>query len=115
MLKRISRFVTALVLLSGLSLLSPGVFAQGHDSRHGGQRAGHGSRHYYHNGRWNRNGWFGWGVPAPVLSAGVLVDSVPPGCTTVVVHGNTYCYGNDMYFRQLPTGGFTVVTMPLAN
>jgi hypothetical protein len=112
MLKGILRFRTALMFLLGLSLFCPGVFAQGRSS---GQRAGHGNRHYYHNGTWNRNGWFGWGAPAPVFSNGVLVASLPPGYTTVLVGGNTYFYGNDMYFRQIPAGGFAVVTIPFAN
>jgi hypothetical protein len=111
MLKQILRFRTALMLLLGLSLFCPGVFAQGHNRGNGSQRAGHGTRHYYHNGNWNRNGWYGWGVPAPVFSAGVLVTSLPPGYTTVVVGGNTYYYGENTYFRQ-SAGGFAVVTLP---
>ena len=97
-------------------MFSPAVFAQSHDNGHGdrnnGRGAGHGNRHYYHNGNWNRNGWYGWGSPAPVFSNGVLVASLPPGYTTVLVGGNTYFYGNDMYFRQMPAGGFAVVTIP---
>jgi len=134
MLKTILKCRSALILLMGLSLFCPGAFAQGHQDGHtgadnagiinrdagdhgrsSGQRAGRGSRHYYHNGNWNRNGWFGWGVPVPVLANGVLISSLPPGYTTVVVGGNTYFYGNNTYFTQLPAGGYTVVAVPLAN
>ena len=128
MLKEILSFRTALMLSLGLALICPGAFAQGHQERHNGgnngstlnrgsvdhgqsrgQRGGHGNRHYYHNGNWNRNGWYGWGTSIPVFTDGVLVASLPPGYTTVVVGGNSYFYGNDMYFRQMPSGGFAVV------
>ncbi len=129
MLKKILKFKTVLMFSMGMALLVPRVFAQGHqegrnggnagtinrDSRAQGQSHGRGNRHYYHNGNWNRNGWFGWGIPSPVFSTGVLVASLPPGYTTVVVQGNTYYYGENTYFRQIPSGGFTVVTVPLAN
>jgi hypothetical protein len=46
------------------------------------------------------------------LSAGVFIDSLPTNYTVVVVQGNTYFYGDSTYFRQLPDGGFTVVTVP---
>lgn len=126
MLKQILRLKTVLMFSLGLSLFCPGAFAQGHQEGHNGgnngsvinrgseargRSNGHGSRHYYHNGRWNRNGWYGWGAQAPVFSNGVLVASLPPGYTTVVVSGNTYFYGENTYFRQMPAGGFAVVTL----
>jgi hypothetical protein len=129
-MKQILRFKTALMFSLGLSLFCPGVFAQGHEDGHdggnisirdsgqgrsNGPRSGHGSQHYYNNGRWYRHGWFGWGVAVPVLSAGVLIDSLPPSYTVVVIQGNTYYYGDNTYFRQLPAGGFAVVAVPLAN
>ena len=127
MLKKILRFKTVLMFSLGLSLFVPSVFAQGHQDGRNGGNAGtinrgpggyarsNGHRHYYHNGNWNRSGWYGWGVPAPVLSDGVLVASLPPGYTTVVVGSNTYYYGENTYFRQMPAGGFSVVTVPIAN
>lgn len=123
MLNQILRFKTALMFSLGLSLFCPGVFAQGHQDGRNGGNAGtinrgsggyarsNGHRHYYHNGNWNRNGWYGWGVPSPILSNGVLVSSLPPGYTTVVVSGNSYFYDNGTYFRQMPAGGFAVVTL----
>jgi len=107
-----------------LAMLSPGVFAQGRQEGHDrgnagtmnrgheaqGRSGGHANRHYYHNGNWNRNGWFGWGARAPIFSNGVLVASLPPGYTTVVVSGSTYFYGENTYFRQMPSGGYAVVT-----
>jgi len=135
MLKQILKFKTALMFALGLSLFCPGVFAQvvhddghyggnngnysgrdpGSRGRENGPRNGHGSQHYYNNGRWYRHGWFGWGVPVTVLSAGVLIDSLPSSYTVVVVGGNTYYYGDNTYFRQLPAGGFAVVEVPIAN
>lgn len=130
MLNKILSFKTALMLSVGLSLFCPGVFAQGHQEgrnahnngsainrgsglqgRGNTQRAGHGNRHYYHNGNWNRNGWFGWGVQVPAFSNGVLVSSLPPGYTTVMVQGNTYYYGENTYFRPVSSGGYVVVTL----
>jgi len=127
MCKQILKFKTGLMFSLGLSLFCPGVFAQGHqeghysgtagtinrssDSHSQGRNFGHGGRHYYHNGNWNRNGWYGWGVQAPILSDGVLVASLPPGYTTVVVNGSPYFYGNNTYFRQMSSGGFVVVTL----
>jgi hypothetical protein len=125
MSKHILKLKTVLMLLISMALFCPGVFAQGHqEGRNGGNAGiinrgdgahvrgnGHGNRHYYHNGSWNRNGWFGWGVPAPVYSNGVLVASLPPGYTSVIVAGNPYFYGNGMYFRPMSTGGFAVVTL----
>ena len=129
MLKKILRFRTSLMLLLGLSLFCPAVFAQRHDegqdsrnnvrnisrdsreqNRNNVRRNGHGSQHYYNNGRWYRHGWFGSGVYVPVLSSGVLIDSIPSSYEVVVVRGNTYYYGDHTYFRQLPAGGFAVVT-----
>ena len=123
MLIKILRAGTVLTLLLGLSFLCPGVYAQGHQEGRNGGNAGtinrgsgaygrtSGHRHYYHNGNWNRNGWYGWGVPVPSFSNGVLVSSLPPGYTTVVVGGNPYFYDNGTYFRQMPSGGFSVVTL----
>jgi len=121
MLKQILKFRIALLFSLCLSLFCPGVFAQGHQEGRGnagtinrGSGAysrSDGHRHYYHNGNWNRNGWYGWGIPGPILSNGVLVSSLPPGYTTVVVSGSSYFYGNGMYFRQVSSGGFAVVTL----
>ena len=132
MLNKILNMRTTLMLLLGLAMFSPGVFAQDHRDRHDGgrdggdrgrdpqtqvrsndRRDGHGSQHYYNNGRWYRRGWFGWDVPVPVLTSGVLIDSLPPAYTVVVVRGNTYYYGDNTYFRQLPEGGFAVVSVSL--
>ena len=123
MLRKILNFRTALMFLLSLSFICPGVFAQGHqDGRNGGNSGtihrgsgaysrNNGHRHYYHNGNWNRSGWYGWGVQAPIMTDGVLVSSLPPGYTTVVVSGNPYFYGNGMYFRQTSSGAFAVVTL----
>ena len=113
LLSKISRMVLTVILSAGL--FCPSVFAQDHrggrDAQRQGQGQGHGNRHYYHNGHWNRNGWYGWGAPTPIFPAGYLVTSLPPGYTTVNIGGNTYFYGNGMYFRQMPAGNFTVVIL----
>lgn len=122
MLNQILTLRTTFMFLLGFGLCSSVAFAQGHqDGRNGNQgtinrgsgtyNRSNGHRHYYHNGQWNRNGWYGLGTPAPVLSNGVLVTSLPPGYTTVVVSGNTYFYGENTYFRSMPSGGFAVVTL----
>jgi len=125
MLNQIIKLKTSLMLLAVFTLMSPSVFAQGHQEGHNGGNAGtinrgsgayarsYGHRHYYHNGNWNRNGWYGWGPSFPVLSDGVLVTSLPPGYTTVLVSGTSYFYDNGTYFRQMPTGGFAVVAVPI--
>ena len=51
------------------------------------------------------------GASGVVLSNGFRVETLPPGYTTVDVGGVSYFYGNDQYFRQLPAGGYTVVTL----
>jgi hypothetical protein len=83
------------------------------DDRRDDRRDGRGGSHYYRDGRWYTHGWFGWEIPVPVLSVGVLIDSLPQSYTIVEVHGNTYYYGDNTYFRQLPQGGYTVVNVRL--
>ena len=115
-IKNINRKMVFIILF-GLLLPFQTVFAQiVHDGGYGGrgnrQRDSNEVRHYYHDGVWNRNGWYGWGIPGPVYSDGVLVASLPPGAVPVNVEGNTYFYGNNMYFRPKSAGGFSVVTLP---
>lgn len=106
-----------LVIFLGLSIFSSGTWALADDhdqmKRDDSHRADvrHVSHHYYRNGRWYRHGWFGFEVAVPVLSAGVYVDSLPPAYTPVVIQGTTYYYGNNTYFRPLPEGGYTVVSI----
>ena len=116
MFKHTSRYKTVLMFSLAMVLSCPVVFAQGHQDEHNrrngqGRGIGHGNRHYYHNGNWNRNGWYGWGIPAPVYSDGVIVASLPPGYTSVMVGGNPYFYGNGLYFRQVSSGGFAIVSL----
>jgi len=68
-------------------------------------------RHYYRNGRWYKHGWFGFEIAVPVLPTGVYVDTLPPAYTPVVVQGTTYYYGDNTYFKPLPEGGYTVVSV----
>ena len=125
MLKQNLNFRLVLVLGFCLSLLCSSAFAQGYgnrDNRGNGRGAGvrvsrntqgHvGYRHYYRNGNWYRHGLFGSEIPVPALYNGVLVDSLPPAYTVVLVSGNTYYYANNTYFQQLPQGGYAVVSVP---
>jgi hypothetical protein len=86
MLKQILRVRTVLMFSLCLSLFCPQVFAQGHQEGRNGGNAGTINR---------GSGAYG---------------TLPPGYTTVVVGGNTYYYGENTYFRQMPVGGFVVVT-----
>ena len=112
-------FKALLTLILTLGLFVPFLFAdQGHErgrqssDRHDQGRGNwHANRHYYHNGVWNRNGWYGWGVQMPVYADGVLVASLPPDSTAVIVSGVPYFYGNGMYFRQMAAGGYAVVSI----
>jgi hypothetical protein len=69
-------------------------------------------RHYYHNGRWYRKGWFGFGIAVPALSVGAFVDFLPATYTGVAVQGRVYYYGDNTYFMPLPEGGYLVVAPP---
>ena len=130
MLKQFLRFKLIMILGFCLAFFNPGAFAQNHDRQDhrgddrenvqknpGVQDSSHGQResrrgnHYYHDGRWFSRGWFGLGVPVSVMPAGVIIDSIPPNYTVVVIRGNTYYFGDNMYFSQLPQGGYTVVSV----
>ncbi len=130
MIKQILRFRSALIFAFSLTLFCSSTFAQGdgnRDNRGNGrqdsrvqvsrdtQRHVQGVNHYYRNGRWYRHGWFGWPIAVSVLSNGVLVDSLPPTYTAVLIQGNTYYYGDNTYFQQLPNGGYSVVSVPSSN
>jgi len=86
-----SKFWVVAVSLLAFSLSSSTAFAEWH-----------------HRGRW---GWFGAGVAASALAAGVIVASLPHGYTTVVVDGSPYYYYDDIYYRSGP-GGYVVVEAP---
>jgi len=74
---------------------------------------GHGDRRYhYDRGRWHTRGWFGFDVAVTALVIGTVVESLPPGYTTVVVSGTPYYCHNNIYFRPYRPSGYIVVAAP---
>ena len=122
----IIRLKLALTLLLGFALLSLPAFAQSYgqvetrrdyktEERRVERREYRGNTRYYYSNRgrgWYRRGWFGLGVAVPSLSTGVLVASLPETYTTVIVQGQTYYHGDNLYFKPLSAGGYTVVSTP---
>ena len=120
MLKKILNFRVALIIFLGLSLCCSGAFAREDDrgvnsgySRTDNRGSNRGDRHYYRDGRWYRPGWFGLGVVVSALAIGALIDSLPPRHTTVIVEGTSYYHDDRYYYRQLPEGGYVVVSAPV--
>ena len=116
MLKKVSRLMAVVVLISGLVFALPcrDAFAEGHGGGgHGGGGWGGGGRHYYNNGGWYRHGWFGFDVAVSALALGAIIDSLPPRCSTVVVGGVPYYYYGNYYYQPYPYGGYVVVPPPV--
>ncbi|MBF0493862.1 MAG: hypothetical protein HQL28_01875 [Candidatus Omnitrophica bacterium] len=127
MFKQISRFRSIVVILLTLSLSSPGAFAR--DDDRGGKKGNDrvenrgnnrveerhyngGDRHYYQDGHYYKRGWFGLGTIVAALAIGAYIESLPPRHTTVVVQGTQYYHDDRYYYRQVPEGGYVVVTAP---
>lgn len=70
-------------------------------------------RYHYDRGRWHRQGWFGFDVAVTTLSVGTIVDTLPPGYTTIIVSGSPYYCYNNVYFRPYHSNGYVVVTRPV--
>ncbi len=121
MLKQVLRFRVVLVILLMMTLFCPGAFARGND-RGGNSKADNrgydrgynrGDSHYYRDGRWYRHGWFGFDILVSALAIGMLIDSLPPRHTTVIVQGTPYYYSDNYYYTQAPNGGYVVVAPPV--
>ena len=138
MFKLSLRAKPVLVFVVGMSLLCSGAFAQSRggrddrsdrgdrhdngrqdsrvearaDDRSVGHNRNQGSRYHYRDGRWYQRGWFGWEFAVAALAIGVLVESLPPRHTTIVVGSDTYYYDDTRYYRQLPEGTYVVVQAP---
>jgi hypothetical protein len=122
MLKQMLRFKVILAMLLMLVLLCPAAFARGNDrgDSRGNDRGGRSSRgydrghsHYYRDGKWFERGWFGWGFVVSALAVGAFIDALPPRHTTVVVEGTPYYHDDTYYYRQVPEGGYVVVSAPV--
>ncbi len=106
MLKNMLRSKFLIVAIMGLSFLGlySTAFARG--------EGGHDS-HYYHNGGWHRNGWFGLDIAVAALTIGAVVEALPFGSKTVIVSGEPYYYYDGYYYRHYPYG-YEVVPVPVA-
>ena len=96
-----SRVWVVTLCLLAFTLSSSTAFAWGH--------WGHYGRDRWH--WWWPGSWFGWGVAATALTAGVVAGSLPHGYTTVVVGGVPYYYYDNVYYRPA-SGGYVVVQEP---
>lgn len=73
-----------------------------------------GAMHHYQGDHWVKVGWFGFGAVVGALTAGAMIDALPPRYTTVVVGSEPYYYYDGTYFR--PTrGGYVVVPPPAVS
>jgi hypothetical protein len=121
MLKKSLRFraIVVVVLVMAMAFSCQEAFADGRGGRGGGPGGGgyHGGggrdRHFYRNGGWYRHGWLGFDIAVTALAIGVLIESLPPRCETIVVAGNPYYYYGNYYYRPYPYGGYVVVPPPV--
>jgi hypothetical protein len=66
---------------------------------------------YYGGGYWYQPSGSGFVVAVP--PAGIVVQTLPPDCTTSQVAGVTYYCANNVYYTALPSGpGYVVATPP---
>ena len=72
-----------------------------------------GYRHYYRDGRWYQRDSMGHDIAVSSLAIGALIDALPPSHTTVVVESTPYYHDDRYYYRQLPEGGYVVVSAPV--
>lgn len=72
-----------------------------------------GRRFHYHDGRFYRQGFFGFDVVLPPLGAVVAV--LPSGHRTVIVRGVTYYDYDDVYYLSSPSGYMVVADPTVYN
>ena len=71
-----------------------------------------GRRYHYHEGRFYRRAWFGFGFDVVAPPIGAVVTVVPDSCQTVVYGGTPYYYYDDVYYAECPSG-YVVVQTPV--
>ena len=104
MLKNILKYRMVAILCLLLVLCSSEAFAWG---------GGYYGTHYYRGGRWYRHGWLGLDLAVAALTAGAIVESLPPRYNTVIVGGVPYYYSDNYYYRPYSSGGYVVVPPPV--
>ncbi|MDD5686470.1 MAG: DUF6515 family protein [Elusimicrobia bacterium] len=70
-----------------------------------------GRRYHYHEGRFYRPGFLGFGFTVVHPPVGAMVTVLPPGHRTVIYEGVPYYYCEDTYYNSCPSG-YSVVTPP---
>ena len=71
-------------------------------------------RFHFHEGRFFRPGFFGFGFVAVEPPVGIIITALPFGYRTLVIGGDTYYCYNDVYYRVCP-GGYAVVPAPVVS
>ena len=69
-------------------------------------------KYYYHDGRFYKPGFFGFGFFLVRPPVGLIVRVLPVGYRTIVVSSVPYYYYEDIYYRPCPTG-YVVVPAPV--
>ncbi|MDD5136136.1 MAG: hypothetical protein PHX20_01970 [Candidatus Omnitrophica bacterium] len=105
MLKHILKYRLAIVICSLMVLCSQEAFAWGPVNS---------KKHYYCGGRWYKHGWLGFDVAVAALTAGAIVEALPPRHSSVVVRGVPYYYYDGVYYRPC-SQGYVVVLPPVVT
>ena len=117
MLKKYSKHIAVVVIISALALALPcsEAFAQPHggNQHRDVDRGRGGDRHYYRDGRWYRHGWLGFDIAVSALVVGALIDALPPRHATIMAGGVPYYYYDNYYYRPYVYGGYIVVPPPM--
>jgi hypothetical protein len=67
--------------------------------------------HYNQGGKWYKHNWVWFDAAVTALTAGAIVESLPPRSQTIVVGGVPYYSSDNVYYRQGPQG-YIVVPAP---
>lgn len=105
MLKKRLWFLIALCLVAVLSCQDAWAWWNG--------AHGHGV-HYNRGGRWYRHNWFWFDAAVGALTAGAIIESLPPRCQTIIVGGIPYYSCDNVYYRPCPQG-YVVVPAPMGR
>jgi hypothetical protein len=106
--------VRKLLLAAGLSLLlvapSTEAFARGREETHPVLSRGS-DRYHYRDGRFYRQGWFGFEFFVIAPPVGATIRVLPFGGETFFVKGTRYYHHGNAYYTDCP-GGYVVVPAP---